>query len=63
MTGALADADIERMTRMGMPPLPVDEALALFDTALAAEEPAVLPMRLDFAPLRDGVRSRRCCAA
>ncbi|MFF1909814.1 SDR family NAD(P)-dependent oxidoreductase, partial [Kitasatospora sp. NPDC058218] len=52
MTGALGDADIERMTRAGMPPLLPEQALALFDAATSHEEPSVLPVRLDLAALR-----------
>ncbi len=60
--GGLADhidaADLERMHRMGLPPLPAAEGLELFDAALAAEDALVVPMRLDVAAVRartDGV--------
>ncbi|MGV9270965.1 SDR family NAD(P)-dependent oxidoreductase, partial [Kitasatospora sp. NPDC003701] len=52
MTGALGDADVERMTRSGMPPLTPEQGLALFDAATSHEEPALLPVRLDLAALR-----------
>ncbi|MFJ9613855.1 type I polyketide synthase [Streptomyces noursei] len=52
MTGALTDADVERMVRQGMPPLSVEEGLALFDAALASAEAVPLPVRLDLAALR-----------
>ncbi|WP_329587489.1 SDR family NAD(P)-dependent oxidoreductase [Kitasatospora sp. NBC_01250] len=60
--GGLADqvdaADLERMHRMGLPPLPAAQGLELFDAALAAEDALVVPMRLDVAAVRartDGV--------
>ncbi|MFI7003382.1 SDR family NAD(P)-dependent oxidoreductase [Nocardia sp. NPDC050175] len=49
--GALTDADLARMRRLGLPALPVADALALFDTALAAGEPAVAPLIVDPAAL------------
>ncbi|MBF6056700.1 KR domain-containing protein, partial [Streptomyces eurocidicus] len=52
MTGTLTDADVQRMARSGMPPLSAEEGVALFDAALAATEPMVLPVRLDLAALR-----------
>ncbi|GHD13533.1 hypothetical protein GCM10010334_71860 [Streptomyces finlayi] len=52
MTGALTVADTERMARAGMPPLSVVEGLALFDAALSAGRPAVLPVRLDLPAIR-----------
>ncbi|WP_442812034.1 type I polyketide synthase [Streptomyces sp. NBC_01803] len=50
----LAATDLARMARSGVVPLPVDEALALFDTALTAgtTDPALAPVRLNFAALR-----------
>nr|WP_059006776.1 type I polyketide synthase [Streptomyces specialis] len=50
----LAATDLARMGRSGIVPLPVDEALALFDTALTASatDPALVPVRLDPAALR-----------
>ncbi|GAA1957170.1 hypothetical protein GCM10009738_34070 [Kitasatospora viridis] len=60
--GGLADqvdaADLERMHRLGLPPLPAAQGLELFDSALAAEDALVVPMRLDTAAVRaraDGV--------
>ncbi|WP_460625079.1 SDR family NAD(P)-dependent oxidoreductase, partial [Kitasatospora kifunensis] len=52
MTGELTEADIERMTRAGVPPIAPTQGLALFDAALAGTEPSVLPVRLDLAALR-----------
>ncbi|QCX80414.1 Erythronolide synthase, modules 3 and 4 [Streptomyces sp. YIM 121038] len=54
MTGGLADADLQRMTRGGVAPLSTQEGLALLDAAVgAADAPAALvPLRLDPASLR-----------
>ncbi|XRQ09182.1 SDR family NAD(P)-dependent oxidoreductase [Actinomadura welshii] len=52
MTKALSEADVQRMTRMGMPPLSEEEGLALLDAALGSEDAAVVPARFDFAALR-----------
>ncbi|MGW2749158.1 SDR family NAD(P)-dependent oxidoreductase, partial [Streptomyces sp. NPDC001450] len=51
MAGTLGAADIRRIGRMGLAPLPADEGLALFDSALAADEALLLPTRLDLAGL------------
>ncbi|MEU1486920.1 type I polyketide synthase, partial [Streptomyces sp. NPDC005752] len=57
MTAHLTDADVERMTRAGVRPLPTEEGLRLLDTALASDEPLLLPIGLDLRALRraDGV--------
>ncbi|MFD3826671.1 SDR family NAD(P)-dependent oxidoreductase, partial [Streptomyces sp. NPDC058625] len=53
MTGELGEADIARMTRAGMPPMPPEQGLALFDTLRTADAgAAVLPVRLDLGTLR-----------
>ncbi|MFH8813549.1 SDR family NAD(P)-dependent oxidoreductase, partial [Streptomyces hygroscopicus] len=52
MAGELSRADTERMWRAGLGTLTVDEGLALFDAALPARDPVLLPMRLDTAALR-----------
>jgi acyl carrier protein len=53
MTGELGEADIARMTRAGMPPMPPEQGLALFDTLRTADTgAAVLPVRLDLGTLR-----------
>ncbi|MBW8094222.1 KR domain-containing protein, partial [Streptomyces hygroscopicus subsp. hygroscopicus] len=52
MAGGLDEADIARMRRAGLPPLPVAEGLALLDTALTVDEAALVPMRVDLAALR-----------
>ncbi|MBM7439964.1 type I polyketide synthase [Streptomyces sp. HB132] len=57
MTAHLTDADVERMTRAGVRPLPTEEGLRLLDTALGSDEPLLLPIGLDLRALRgaDGV--------
>ncbi|WP_446678281.1 SDR family NAD(P)-dependent oxidoreductase, partial [Streptomyces scopuliridis] len=52
MTRTLTDIDVERIARSGMPPLSVDQGVALFDAALATDAPAVAPVRLDLPVLR-----------
>ena len=52
MTRTLSGADLERIARSGLPPLSQEQGLALFDAAMAAGEPAVLPARVDVAALR-----------
>nr|WP_197938761.1 type I polyketide synthase [Phytohabitans flavus] len=52
MTSGLTDADMERMARAGLPPLSVDEGLAMFDAALGLDEANVVPMALDLSALR-----------
>ncbi|MER7411393.1 type I polyketide synthase [Streptomyces cacaoi] len=42
MTGALAEADMRRITASGVPPLSAEQGLALFDTALGTTRHAVL---------------------
>ncbi|MEU3423882.1 SDR family NAD(P)-dependent oxidoreductase, partial [Streptomyces murinus] len=54
MTGALSDADLARMARSGVAPLPTDEALRLLDTALVGDAPLLVPAALDTAALRTG---------
>ncbi|MBP0451900.1 SDR family NAD(P)-dependent oxidoreductase [Kitasatospora sp. RG8] len=58
MGGNLSRADIERLNSSGMVGLSAEDSLALFDAALATDEPVLLPVRLDQADLRaraDGV--------
>ncbi|KOU46231.1 acyl carrier protein, partial [Streptomyces sp. WM6378] len=52
-TGGLGDVDVQRIARQGMPPLSVEEGLALFDAALAADGTQLLPVRFDLATLRE----------
>ncbi|MBB5895104.1 SDR family NAD(P)-dependent oxidoreductase [Kutzneria kofuensis] len=50
--GELVDADLDRMRRLGMPALPAEEALELFDQALAADEAVIVPLKIDREALR-----------
>uniref|UniRef100_UPI0007C53200 type I polyketide synthase n=1 Tax=Streptomyces sp. RTd22 TaxID=1841249 RepID=UPI0007C53200 len=52
MAGELSAVDRERMARVGLPPLSVEQGVALFDAAMGAGEPVVLPVRLDLSALR-----------
>ncbi|WP_456302512.1 SDR family NAD(P)-dependent oxidoreductase [Streptomyces niveus] len=52
MTGALDGTDKSRIARGGVSPLATEEGLALFDAALAGEDAALLPVKLDLASLR-----------
>jgi acyl carrier protein len=52
MTGHLGQADLTRMARSGMSPLPTAEALTLFDAAIAQDAPSFVPLRLSVAGLR-----------
>ncbi|MEV7123412.1 SDR family NAD(P)-dependent oxidoreductase, partial [Kitasatospora griseola] len=51
ITGNLKEADHRRLARTGMLPLGTEQALDLFDTALAGERPALVPVRLDLAAI------------
>ncbi|NKE59942.1 SDR family NAD(P)-dependent oxidoreductase [Lentzea sp. PSKA42] len=50
--GMLSDADAERMTRTGMPPLTVEQGLGLFDRGVASSAAVLVPARLDLGTLR-----------
>ncbi|TDV47980.1 type I polyketide synthase [Actinophytocola oryzae] len=52
LTGTLTDADLARMARSGMPAMPEDTGLALFDAAVATSAPVVAPLHLDLTVLR-----------
>ncbi|MEU2058610.1 SDR family NAD(P)-dependent oxidoreductase [Streptomyces bungoensis] len=51
MAGTLGEADVRRVGRLGLAPLPAEQGLALFDAALAADRALLLPTRLDLAGL------------
>ncbi|MEI5032547.1 beta-ketoacyl reductase [Streptomyces sp. S1A(2023)] len=61
MSGHLADADVQRMGRTGIAPLPSGPGMDLFDTALAVGDATLVPVRLDLprgcAPGPRGSRS------
>ncbi|MFD7258927.1 SDR family NAD(P)-dependent oxidoreductase [Streptomyces sp. NPDC059874] len=48
----LGEADLQRMRRTGTPALSEEEGLWLFDAAVAADAPALVPLRVDLAALR-----------
>ncbi|MEU9477997.1 SDR family NAD(P)-dependent oxidoreductase [Streptomyces sp. NPDC048191] len=52
LTAHLTDADVDRMARAGVRPLPTEEGLRLLDAALGADEPLLLPVGLDLTVLR-----------
>ncbi|MFF2192474.1 type I polyketide synthase [Streptomyces sp. NPDC058157] len=52
MTEGLEGADLSRLRRMGVAPMPTAEALALFDAACAHGAPVLVPARMDLAGLR-----------
>ncbi|WP_189244218.1 type I polyketide synthase, partial [Planobispora rosea] len=45
--GELAEADLQRMRRLGLPALTAVEGLAAFDDAVRAGEPVVAPLKVD----------------
>ncbi|MFY4722789.1 SDR family NAD(P)-dependent oxidoreductase [Streptomyces sp. LaBMicrA B280] len=53
MADALDAAGRSRMARSGVLALTTEDGLRLFDAALAADEPLLVPVRLDTAALRD----------
>ncbi|MER6128543.1 SDR family NAD(P)-dependent oxidoreductase [Streptomyces sp. NPDC001795] len=52
MTGKLDQADLLRMARGGVVPMPSEQALGLFDAAVAADRAVLVPARFDTAALR-----------
>ncbi|MFE4539533.1 beta-ketoacyl reductase, partial [Streptomyces scopuliridis] len=52
MTGTVTEADMRRLARSGMPPLSVEQGVALFDAAVPGSRALLLPVRLDLAALR-----------
>jgi acyl carrier protein len=52
MTEHLDDADSTRMARSGIGALSTEQGLALFDAAVAADEPHLVPIRLALTALR-----------
>jgi acyl transferase domain-containing protein/NADPH:quinone reductase-like Zn-dependent oxidoreductase/nucleoside-diphosphate-sugar epimerase/acyl carrier protein len=52
MGASLADSDIARMARSGMPVLSADDGLALFDLARVTDDALLVPVKLDLATLR-----------
>ncbi|WP_446678493.1 type I polyketide synthase, partial [Actinoplanes digitatis] len=68
MIGTLADVDVARIARNGLPELSEADGTELFDAALAAGRPVIAPVRIDLATvaaagfvppvLRDLIRTR-----
>ncbi|WP_440089829.1 SDR family NAD(P)-dependent oxidoreductase, partial [Streptosporangium sp. LJ11] len=52
MAGALSQADVARLGRIGLAPLPAAQGMALLDTALTLDREVQIPARLDTAALR-----------
>ncbi|MEU1290605.1 SDR family NAD(P)-dependent oxidoreductase, partial [Kitasatospora sp. NPDC005856] len=52
MAGRISESDQTRLRRGGLAAMPAEDALALFDAALAADRPVALPARLDLAAVR-----------
>jgi acyl transferase domain-containing protein/acyl carrier protein/NADP-dependent 3-hydroxy acid dehydrogenase YdfG len=52
MAGRLHQADMARMKRIGVAPLPVDQGLTLFDAVLGSGNPHFVPARLALSALR-----------
>ncbi|WUQ23230.1 type I polyketide synthase [Streptomyces sp. NBC_00236] len=49
--GDLTEADLDRMRRLGLPALPAERGLELFDAALVVEDAVVVPLTIDAAAL------------
>ncbi|WUP79374.1 type I polyketide synthase [Microbispora hainanensis] len=63
MGGGLGQADLERMRRAGIRPMPAEDGLGLFDDALTVAEPLLMPADLDLAAARAGGEATRDAAA
>ncbi|XIJ58078.1 type I polyketide synthase [Kitasatospora hibisci] len=57
MTGHLDDTDLTRLRRSGVRPLSDADGLAMFDSALDADEALLVAMRLDVATARTALQS------
>ncbi|WIY01906.1 type I polyketide synthase [Amycolatopsis mongoliensis] len=55
MTGKLGEADLSRLARGGVEPMPSEEGLDLFDVACTLDEAVLLPVRLVVEAMRDRV--------
>jgi acyl carrier protein len=55
MTAGMAEADLRRLERAGLRPLPVADGLAMFDAGLRSELPVLVPAR--FVQARSGTRT------
>jgi acyl transferase domain-containing protein/NADPH:quinone reductase-like Zn-dependent oxidoreductase/short-subunit dehydrogenase len=52
MTAGLSSADLARLSRSGLQPMPTEQALELFDAAAALDEAVLAPVRLGLDALR-----------
>ncbi|QDI72806.1 polyketide synthase [Streptomyces calvus] len=57
LSGHLDRGDLRRLARLGIAPLATADALTAFDTALGAQNPVLLPLRLDTRNLSDSEAS------
>ncbi|MET9112212.1 SDR family NAD(P)-dependent oxidoreductase, partial [Streptomyces zhihengii] len=57
MAASLDEAELARLERMGMKALTAESGLALFDQALGADAPVVVPVLLETAALRSQARA------
>ena len=57
MTAHLGAADLQRMRRQGLSPLPITKGLELFDGALRRPDALLIPIRLDLRPLQRAGRN------
>ncbi|MFF3818617.1 SDR family NAD(P)-dependent oxidoreductase [Streptomyces bluensis] len=55
MTAALSDRDQRRVSALGLPPLPPEQGLALFDAALVTDAAVLAPLPVGGTPLPPGV--------
>ncbi|MBE9499872.1 KR domain-containing protein [Streptomyces sp. GKU 257-1] len=62
MASGLDTTDRARLARLGVAPLPEDQALALFDRAVADPGPFVVPTRLDLRRVREQAESEEAPA-
>ncbi|MEV0403035.1 SDR family NAD(P)-dependent oxidoreductase [Actinoallomurus sp. NPDC050550] len=53
MGAALSEADRRRLAAAGMPPMAVEDGLALFDLAVAADSATLVPITVDLTALAD----------
>ncbi len=57
MTGALHRADLDRITRSGLAPMPSRTALALMDAAVSSSEPHVVAAEITMSALRQNAQA------
>ena len=57
MTAGLGQADVARLSRSGVTPMPAEQALTLLDAALATDRPALVTARLNLPMLQQRAAS------